>query len=63
VKALFIIALAALFAAFIFWEVFSAILGGVAIMALILVMLLVVAAYTGYRAFGELRDQLKDRLG
>lgn len=62
-KTLFVITVVALLAAFVFWEVLSAILGGVAIMALILVVLLGVAAFAGYQAFGKLKHRVEDKIG
>ncbi len=48
---LFVIALIILVAIFGFWDTLGAILGGVAIVAVLLIAAIAFAAWSGYRAF------------
>ncbi len=54
---LFIIALVILVAIFGFWDTLGALLGGVAIVALLLVLAAAFAVWSGYRTFSTWRDQ------
>lgn len=52
---LFLLALIVLVAIFGFWDTLAAILGGVAILAILVVLALAFTGWSGYRAFGRRR--------
>ena len=52
---LFLIVLIVLVATIGFWDTIGAILGGIAILALLVAVLVGVAIWSGYRAFGRRR--------